>query len=320
MGRTFRAVTVASGIAFGLVSCGGGSGSSSGSSTPTTPSPTLSGVSISAPSSAAKPGESAQFTAVATFSNGTTQTVTNQAGWQSTNTSVATVSTTGFVTAVTAGEADIRATYQSVTGTAHMTVSAPAPPSPPPPSTFSVCGTVKEDSGSAPVPSAAVSVKDTNFSSSSDSTGHYCVAGLSSGRFTLRASKSGYDIAEVTVNVNGNMAADVPMHKQSAPNPTPAPSPSPSPSPGPNPNPQPGPNGNSCDAAAYPSASCGRPSAVCNDNSLSCSANRSGTCSSHQGVKCWLCPGPLCNGLIGVDQTYSPAFGGYSPALPSGGR
>lgn len=36
--------------------------------------------------------------------------------------------------------------------------------------------------------------------------------------------------------------------------------------------------------------------AVCNDNSTSQSQNRSGTCSSHGGVKCWVCPGVLCNG------------------------
>lgn len=318
MGRTFRALVVASGLAFAFVSCGGGSGSSNAPSTPTTPTPTLSSVSVTAPNSAAKPGDSAQFTAFAVFSDGSAQTVTNQANWLSSNSAVATVSTTGFVTAVAAGDADVRATYQGVTGTAHMTVAAVV--TPPPPSTFSVCGLVKEDTGSAAVAGASVLVKDTAFSSTSDSTGHYCVGGLSSGRFTLRASRSGYDIAEVTVTVNGNMTADLPMHKQSAPNPTPAPVPNPTPSPTPNPNPQPGPNGAFCDAAAYPSAACGKPSAVCNDNSLSCSANRQGTCSSHQGVKCWLCPGPLCNGLIGVDQTYSPAVGGYSPAPPSGGR
>jgi hypothetical protein len=35
--------------------------------------------------------------------------------------------------------------------------------------------------------------------------------------------------------------------------------------------------------------------AMCNDGTSSESNNRSGTCSSHHGVKCWVCPGPLCN-------------------------
>jgi len=42
-------------------------------------------------------------------------------------------------------------------------------------------------------------------------------------------------------------------------------------------------------------APCGAATAVCNDGTLSCSKNRSGTCSHHGGVKCWICPGPLCN-------------------------
>ncbi len=36
------------------------------------------------------------------------------------------------------------------------------------------------------------------------------------------------------------------------------------------------------------------PTAVCNDSVYSCSQNRSGTCSTHGGVRCYVCPGPLC--------------------------
>ena len=50
-----------------------------------------------------------------------------------------------------------------------------------------------------------------------------------------------------------------------------------------------------CNGAPAPgSASCGVPTARCNDGWLSCSQNRSGTCSSHGGVSCWICPGRLC--------------------------
>lgn len=45
-----------------------------------------------------------------------------------------------------------------------------------------------------------------------------------------------------------------------------------------------------CDGVAAPA---GR-TAMCNDGSWSSSQNRSGTCSSHDGVRCWVCPGPLC--------------------------
>lgn len=59
--------------------------------------------------------------------------------------------------------------------------------------------------------------------------------------------------------------------------------------------PAPSPTSPTCNGGAVPSsASCGRPTAQCRDGSWSCSQNRSGTCSSHGGVSCWVCPGPLC--------------------------
>jgi uncharacterized protein YjdB len=69
-------------------------------------------------------GETAQFTATATLSNGTTQDVTSQATWQSSNAAVATVTPTGIVRSVAAGEADISATYSSVSGSRQVRVSA----------------------------------------------------------------------------------------------------------------------------------------------------------------------------------------------------
>jgi hypothetical protein len=68
-------------------------------------------------------GASSQFSAVATFSGGTTQDVTSTATWVSSNTGVATVSATGMVTAVAAGNATISATYQAVAGSDAITLN-----------------------------------------------------------------------------------------------------------------------------------------------------------------------------------------------------
>jgi hypothetical protein len=305
VGRRVRVLLTAAGIAVGLTRCGGG-----GASTPTTPTtpaaPTVTSITVTAPSSSAKPGDSSQFTATAVMSNSTTQTITNQATWQSSSASVATVSSTGFVTAVADGEADIRATYQTVTGSAHITVTAPTPVG------NSVCGTVKEEGTSTTLSAATVLAKDTPFSTVSDSAGRYCLTGLNATRYTLRATRSGYQLTEVDVTVNGNVTADISMRKESSPAPTPTPSPSPTPTPGPTPSP--GPNGPMCAASSIPSnATCignGTPpvTAVCDDGAYSCSLNRSGTCSSHGGVKCWVCPGTLCNGIVGVSMPldYTP--------------
>src|SRR5579872_6709753 len=68
-------------------------------------------------------GQSSQLTATATLANGTTQNVTTQASWSSSNTAVATVGTTGLLTVVSLalGSAQITATYQSASGQLSVT-------------------------------------------------------------------------------------------------------------------------------------------------------------------------------------------------------
>jgi hypothetical protein len=110
--------------------------------------------------------------------------VTNDASWQTSNAAVITVSASGLVRAVAGGEADVRAIYQSVAGSGHLTI--------------------------------------------------------------------------------------MPVRT---------------------------PGANTCTVGSSIQASCGTATALCNDNTYSCSQNRSGTCSSHDGVQCWFCPGALCSGL-----------------------
>jgi uncharacterized protein YjdB len=87
----------------------------------TTAPSTVSSVSVSGTAPAL--GAGAQFTATATLSNGTTQDVTSLATWQSSDTTEATVSSTGVVTAIAAGTVNVTATYQSVTGTEQITLT-----------------------------------------------------------------------------------------------------------------------------------------------------------------------------------------------------
>jgi hypothetical protein len=86
----------------------------------TNPSPTV--VSIAVTGAAPAVGGTSQFTAVATFADGTTKDVTNSTvitaptTWESGNTAVATVSTTGVVTGVSVGSVMIQVSYLAVTG------------------------------------------------------------------------------------------------------------------------------------------------------------------------------------------------------------
>ena len=91
---------------------------------------TLASVNVASARNAIIVGESEQFSATASFSDSSTQNVSSTATWSSTNTGVATVSGSGLVTAVAAGSADIRATFQGATGTRTLQVNAPAATSP----------------------------------------------------------------------------------------------------------------------------------------------------------------------------------------------
>jgi hypothetical protein len=67
-------------------------------------------------------GATAQFTAIVTLSNGTTEDRTGSAAWQSSNPIVASVSAQGVVTALQDGEAQISATVGDVRGSRDVSV------------------------------------------------------------------------------------------------------------------------------------------------------------------------------------------------------
>jgi hypothetical protein len=92
---------------------------------PAAPSPTTTTVQVRATGDASQPlepGQTRQLAATATLSTGTTSDVSTQAAWLSSAPGVATVSAAGLVTAVTEGDAEISATFQSVRGTAAVGV------------------------------------------------------------------------------------------------------------------------------------------------------------------------------------------------------
>ena len=88
-------------------------------SPPTTPSARVTQVQVGVAGNAQAvlaPGESKQLFAIAMNSDGTTMDVTNLATWQSSNPSLATVSTGGLLAAAAEGAVDVSATYSTVRG------------------------------------------------------------------------------------------------------------------------------------------------------------------------------------------------------------
>jgi uncharacterized protein YjdB len=71
-------------------------------------------------------GATQQFSATGTFADGSTQDITSQVSWTSSNTAVATIGASGLATGVSAGTSTIQATQGSVVGSATLTVQAAA--------------------------------------------------------------------------------------------------------------------------------------------------------------------------------------------------
>ena len=182
---------------------------------PTPASQVITQIDVVGPMTSPKPGDTAQFQATALLANGASRTVTALSTWDSTDTNVATVTREGVVTVVAAGEVDIRATYQGVTGSKRLTVAAAptAPPGPPAPATFSVSGTIKDAAGGTPLAGATVTVKNAPAFALSDAKGQYRVNGMRAGTITLRVVKAGYEAVETPVAVAGDTVADVVMRK-----------------------------------------------------------------------------------------------------------
>ena len=72
-------------------------------------------------------GSAHQLTAIATMSDGTTADVTGSVAWATSDPAIASVSSSGLVTALAPGAARITATIGSVVGTFDITVVAQTP-------------------------------------------------------------------------------------------------------------------------------------------------------------------------------------------------
>jgi|SRR5579862_2276500 len=112
-------------LALAAVICMGGAlgGCGGSKTTPTTPAATITSVNLTGTVALTAVGQTSQLIATAGLSDGSHQTVTSQASWQSSNPAVATVSSTGLVSSVGYGTATITATDQTVSGSSVVTIA-----------------------------------------------------------------------------------------------------------------------------------------------------------------------------------------------------
>jgi hypothetical protein len=203
-----RGAVVFVGVAAGwlLEACAGGSPSTAAPSPVVTTQSVPRVVSVTVAGSAPLAGATTQFSATATSSDNTTQSVTNASSWSSSNSSVASVSASGAVTGVAAGDADITATYQTISGKARVTVVRPAP------GTFTISGTLRDGTSGGILPKVLVQAADstgTTRSAVTDASGEYVISGVSPGPVTLTVAITSYEPMTRTASVSADTSVDL---------------------------------------------------------------------------------------------------------------
>jgi uncharacterized protein YjdB len=117
---------LASGVGTGSSTIQAASGSVTGSTTLNVTGAVLTSIAVTPANPSITKGATQQFTATGTYSDGSSQNLTNSVTWRSLNTSVATVSSTGLASTAGSGSSTIQAASGSVTGSTTLTVTATA--------------------------------------------------------------------------------------------------------------------------------------------------------------------------------------------------
>ncbi len=121
---TIDSAGLATGIAFGTVTISASSQNLTGktSLSVANQTATLGSIAVTPANTTLPAVGKQQFTATATFSNGTTSDITTSATWASSSTGVAIISSTGLATAVAPGSTMITATSGNISGNTTLTV------------------------------------------------------------------------------------------------------------------------------------------------------------------------------------------------------
>lgn len=147
------------------------------------------------------PATSFQLTAMARLSDGSMLDVTRASTWESSNAAVATVAA-GMVTVISDGEVDVRATYQTTTGAAHLTIVAPKG--------RTLTGFVTDAATNQPISGVRVQLIG-GTSTHTDNNGSFGLS-VQDGRVLVEFSRDGYEMIEKDVMVKGDTQLLVTMN------------------------------------------------------------------------------------------------------------
>jgi len=122
---TIAAGGLATGAGTGIATIEATSGSINSSASLTVLAPVLSSITVTPANARVSAGNKLQYIATGTYSDGSTQNLTGSVTWLSSNTKVATITTAGVATGLTAGSATIQATLGTISGSTTLTVAPP---------------------------------------------------------------------------------------------------------------------------------------------------------------------------------------------------
>jgi uncharacterized protein YjdB len=176
--------------------------------------PILSSIAVTPNPAAIEVGATQQFTATATYSDSSTKVVS--ATWKSTNTGVATVNTTGLATGVAAGPTTVTATFNGVSGSATLTVTATTISISPNPASF-VAGATQQFTATATSPggsptdvTATATWTIANTAVATVNAGGLAT-GVATGSTSIKASLNGASgSASITVTLPAGSGVNIP--------------------------------------------------------------------------------------------------------------
>lgn len=180
-------------------------------------------VTVTPPAATVLAGASQQFSATASYSDGSARDVTALSAWVSASPAIATVgAANGMARGMAAGSAAISATFESKTGSGTLTVTVPLPPPPPTLSSIAVTpatatiniGATQQytATGSYSDGSTAVITNSVTWSSSIGTFGTVAASGMATGvaaGTTVISATSGTRSGNATLNVNAPVTAPV---------------------------------------------------------------------------------------------------------------
>jgi uncharacterized protein YjdB len=176
--------------------------------------PILSSIAVTPNPAAIEIGATQQFTATATYSDSSTKVVS--ATWKSTNTGVATVNATGLATGVAAGPTTVTATFNGVSGSATLNVTATTISISPNPASF-VAGATQQFTATATSPggsptdvTATATWTIANTAVATVNAGGLAT-GVATGSTSIKASLSGASgSASITVTLPAGSGVNIP--------------------------------------------------------------------------------------------------------------